>query len=98
VGSIVAGKLANFTILSDNPVTVPAVKIKDIKIWGTVHEGRILPVQNQDAAKIALGPVASDATFKAMDLDALAHEKEVEGHGDICKLNQLFAAAMTSRN
>jgi predicted amidohydrolase YtcJ len=43
IGSIVPGKLANFTILGDNPLTVDASAIKDIPVWGTVHEGRILP-------------------------------------------------------
>ncbi len=45
MGSIVPGKLANFTILEDNPLTVDAGKIKDIPVWGTVHEGRVLPVK-----------------------------------------------------
>jgi len=44
VGSIEPGKLANFTILADNPLTVDPMRIKDIAIWGTVHEGRVLPV------------------------------------------------------
>lgn len=44
VGSIEPGKLANFTILADNPLTVDPMKIKDIAVWGTVQEGRILPV------------------------------------------------------
>lgn len=44
VGSIVPGKLANFTILGDNPVTCDPMKIKDIAVWGTVQEGRVLPV------------------------------------------------------
>jgi hypothetical protein len=44
VGSIAPGKLANFTILADNPVTVDPMRIKDIAVWGTVHEGRVLPV------------------------------------------------------
>jgi hypothetical protein len=44
LGSIVPGKLANFSILDDNPLTVDAAKIKDIRIWGTVQEGRVLPV------------------------------------------------------
>jgi predicted amidohydrolase YtcJ len=50
VGSIVPGKLANFTILADNPVTIDPMKIKDIKVWGTVQEGRVLPVKSQAAA------------------------------------------------
>ncbi|MCZ8098617.1 MAG: amidohydrolase [Burkholderiales bacterium] len=45
VGSIAPGKLANFTILADNPVTIDPMKIKDIAVWGTVQEGRVLPVR-----------------------------------------------------
>jgi predicted amidohydrolase YtcJ len=45
VGSIERGKLANFTILGDNPVTCDPEVIKDIPVWGTVHEGRVLPVE-----------------------------------------------------
>ncbi len=39
-GSIEPGKLANFTILDENPLTVDAMAIKDIGVWGTVMEGR----------------------------------------------------------
>lgn len=53
VGSIVPGKLANFTILADNPVTCDAAKIKDIAVWGTVHEGRVQPVRKTGARKTA---------------------------------------------
>ena len=45
MGSIVPGKIANLTILDDNPLTVDAAKIKDIFVWGTVQEGRVLPVK-----------------------------------------------------
>ena len=48
VGSIRTGKLANFTILDDNPVTCDSMKIKDIKVWGTVHEGKVLPVSGEE--------------------------------------------------
>lgn len=51
VGSIVAGKLANFTILAENPVTSDPMTIKDIKVWGTVHEGRVLPVKHAEPAQ-----------------------------------------------
>jgi predicted amidohydrolase YtcJ len=49
VGSIEPGKLANFTILADNPVTIDPMKIKDIAVWGTVQEGRVLPVKRTEA-------------------------------------------------
>ena len=45
VGSIIPGKLANFTILAENPLRVPPQTIGDIKIWGTIHEGRVFPIQ-----------------------------------------------------
>jgi hypothetical protein len=53
VGSIVPGKLANFTILADNPVTCDAARIKDIGVRGTVHEGRVLPVTKAGGKKTA---------------------------------------------
>jgi predicted amidohydrolase YtcJ len=51
VGSIVPGKLANFTILADNPLTVDPMKIKDVRVWGTVHEGRVLPIRQGAQAR-----------------------------------------------
>lgn len=39
-GSITPGKYANMTILSDNPLTIDPLKIKDINIIGTIEEGR----------------------------------------------------------
>jgi hypothetical protein len=63
VGSIVPGKLANFTILADNPLTVDPMKIKDIRVWGTVDEGRVLPVKRGVAAQAGVG--AGDAVAVA---------------------------------
>lgn len=44
VGSIEAGKYADFTVLEDDPQTVPAIKIKDITIFATVLGGKVVPV------------------------------------------------------
>ena len=44
VGSIRAGKIANFTVLFEDPLEVSPEKIGDINVWGTVHEGRVLPI------------------------------------------------------
>lgn len=66
VGSIVTGKLANFTILGDNPVTTDPMMIKDIKIWGTVQEGRVLP--GRDVGTTArVAPSANGAVSVRMD-------------------------------
>ncbi|NQX89277.1 MAG: amidohydrolase [Halioglobus sp.] len=45
IGSIEPGKLANFTVLQENPLTVDPMNIKDIEVWGTVLEGRVQPVE-----------------------------------------------------
>jgi len=44
LGSIKAGKIANFTILERDPYAVPADELKDIPVYGTVFEGRLFPV------------------------------------------------------
>ena len=72
VGSIVPGKLANFTILADNPVTVEPMKIKDIRVWGTVNEGRVLPVKR--------GPERQAAT------DAGARQITAASDGDLSRV------------
>jgi predicted amidohydrolase YtcJ len=44
IGSIAKGKVANFTVLEENPYEVTPAALKDIKVWGTVFEGRVFPV------------------------------------------------------
>ena len=41
-GSIEAGKLADFTLLSANPLTTPAARIRGIKVVGTMKDGRFV--------------------------------------------------------
>lgn len=41
IGSIEAGKLADFAVLEDDPNNVPAHALKDVKVWGTVQAGRV---------------------------------------------------------
>ena len=44
IGSIRAGKRADFTILEADPYQVGVAGLKDIKVWGTVFEGEPHPV------------------------------------------------------
>jgi predicted amidohydrolase YtcJ len=41
IGSIVAGKKADFTVLESDPFEVDINHLKDIAIWGTVFEGQV---------------------------------------------------------
>jgi predicted amidohydrolase YtcJ len=45
IGSIAAGKKADFTILEQDPYAVNPHALKDIPIWGTVLEGTPHPIQ-----------------------------------------------------
>jgi len=53
IGSIKAGKKANFTIIDQNPYKVGAQGLKDIKVLGTVFEGKYYPI-NREMATITL--------------------------------------------
>lgn len=70
VGSIAPGKLANFTILADDPLTVDPVAIKNIRVWGTVHEGRVLPVRREPPSRTAGGKGPAVASARPGDADA----------------------------
>ena len=43
LGSIETGKYADFTVLEDDPFAGPVENIRDVKVWGTVLAGKILP-------------------------------------------------------
>ena len=45
MGSIAPGKVANFTVLEEDPLAVDPMKLKDMPIWGTVFEGRVFPIK-----------------------------------------------------
>ncbi len=44
IGSIAPGKIANFTVLEQDPYAVAPTALKDIAVWGTVFEGKVYPV------------------------------------------------------
>ncbi len=41
IGSVEAGKRADFAVLEDDPYSVEPLAIKDISVWGTIQDGRI---------------------------------------------------------
>ena len=46
IGSIRAGKRADFTVLEEDPYEAGAAKLRDLAIWGTVFEGSPAPITN----------------------------------------------------
>lgn len=45
LGSITPGKLANFTVLAEDPYAVEPDRLQDVRVLGTVYEGRWFPVK-----------------------------------------------------
>jgi predicted amidohydrolase YtcJ len=43
IGSIEAGKRADFAVLEDDPSEIGGDRLKDVRIWGTVQAGRHFP-------------------------------------------------------
>ena len=41
LGTLEPGKVANFTILEENPLTVDAMRIRDIGVKGVVYRGAL---------------------------------------------------------
>ena len=44
MGSVSAGNVANLAVLEEDPFAVEPLRIKDIRIWGTMFEGRVFAV------------------------------------------------------
>jgi len=107
IGSIEAGKLANFSILEENPLTVDSKKIKDIKVWGTMLEGEIIPTQKPtkktDSKSISPNTTSYDAIRFSAERphNTLTQQEHRSGSrhdhqhsGCTCSSNRKFAAIL----
>ena len=48
IGSIASGKIANFTVLEEDPYAVPPETLKDVPIWGNGLQGRLEATSSRD--------------------------------------------------
>lgn len=101
VGSIVPGKLANFTILGDNPVTCDAAKIRDIAVIATIHEGRVQPVNKLGGRKTAAIRLSENFQTAAANRPDIAHAlfathegHQASGRCAACSTGRVLAALM----
>jgi hypothetical protein len=100
VGSIEVGKVANLTILEEDPYAVPPAKIKDIAVWGTILEGRIqpAPAAPKSASRTGRGrPNASNSAIVNVLADEGPHHHSEEGCC-ACAMSRAFANAMALRS
>jgi predicted amidohydrolase YtcJ len=77
VGSIEVGKDANLTVLEQSPYAVAPEKLKDIKVWGTMLEGRVQPVRGK--LQKATPAVKGKAPLEGASRDDADVERAVAG-------------------
>ena len=54
IGTVTPGKLANLTVLEQNPYDVEPMELKNIPVWGTMLEGRVQPVRKSAQSSVAM--------------------------------------------
>ena len=95
LGSIAPGKIANFTVLEQDPLAVEPIKLKDVPIWGTVFEGRLFPIAKKSTAGLRRSNDSPAAALTALPLPScFAPVKATHDHGDdcgACSFNRLLA-------
>jgi len=84
IGSIKQGKVANFTILRQNPFKIDPTKIKDIEVKGVVYRGKYVESKNNTMivggwSDAEIDPMAEEAVAFVMDqMKTSAKLKEIK--------------------
>jgi hypothetical protein len=78
-GSIEVGKLADFVVLDQNPLTIDPMKIADTKVIETIKEGRTVYSRAAKTASAPAGCAQSAACF-ALATHSLAESNLIDVH------------------
>jgi cytosine/adenosine deaminase-related metal-dependent hydrolase len=90
VGSIEVGKDANLSILEQSPYVVAPEKLKDIRVRGTMLEGRVKPVNAKQAPRAAVKKTAAGGPQAAPLAVSSGDEAELAG-ATVASLTRLLA-------
>lgn len=91
IGSIAPGKIANFTVLAQDPLTVAPEKLKDVPVLATVFEGKVFPIVHPKAA----GQTGALIMERLMSDQASVHHEHEHGAEACCAcaFNRFLVAA-----
>ncbi|HQR28975.1 MAG TPA: amidohydrolase [Anaeromyxobacteraceae bacterium] len=76
-GSIEVGKLADFAILSENPLTADRQRLADIQVVETIKKGKT--IFRREPAKAGTGPVPCDESRRCYEAFAAFQEQSAMG-------------------
>jgi predicted amidohydrolase YtcJ len=95
IGSIKPGKIANFTILEQDPYRVEPTKLKDIPLWGTVFEGRPFAIPASSKSQVSRTPPSMNIYQElAVLLPATIGATPPQSADDGCRLAELSQLAV----
>jgi len=90
IGSIAPGKMADFTILEDDPMSVDPKQLKDITVWGTIFEGKIYENKYKGNSPMYSGKDMIDVKNDLLELNTGGNHN----HDDLCAVNQILQQAV----
>lgn len=97
VGSIKPGKIADFTILDDDPLSVAPSALRQVGVWGVIFEGTVRPVDRPPGRQGALPTRApSTLTCSPGAASSLCGCGDVDGAASGCSCGGVMVQALAN--